>query len=150
MNSKRTPKIVKQFKNQLFEVALKETNVLSVDLTKTEYDKEEVEHITENIRYIARDHKYLLLINSDPESSITYEGLKVLARPGSLSYAIAKAYVITSLPQKLMANFYLHFFKPSIPVKFFKNKREAELWLLKTFRHVFAPVMPDSGQVAFA
>lgn len=48
-----------------------------------------------------------------------------------LKYSIAEAFVINSLPQKMLANFYMRINKPAIPTKFFDNKKEAEEWLLQ-------------------
>ncbi len=42
----------------------------------------------------------------------------------------ADAVVISSMAQKILANFYLKFQKPSVPTKFFKSEDEAVEWLL--------------------
>jgi hypothetical protein len=47
-------------------------------------------------------------------------------------YGKADAFVIHSLPQKIIGDFYLRFHKPSIPTKLFKSKAKAIAWL-KTF-----------------
>jgi len=44
-------------------------------------------------------------------------------------FSIAEAYVIQSLAQKMIANFYLRFDKPAVPTRFFNSKEEAERWL---------------------
>ena len=135
---KRTAKPLKHLKNALFEISLKETNVLSVDITgEMEYDTEDVAQLISNIKFIAQSKKYLVLVDAGPLSTFTYNGIKLLAQPDSSSYAYAKAYIIHTIAQRLMLNVYQRFFKPSIPIKFFKDKREAELWLLKKFRHLY-------------
>lgn len=48
-----------------------------------------------------------------------------------LKYSKAEAFVINSLPHKILANFYMKMQKPSVPTKFFKSKVEAEIWLLQ-------------------
>jgi hypothetical protein len=129
--------ITKQFKNSLFEIYLKKTNILSVAADQEmEYDTEEVSQIISNIKFISGGKKYLLLVKAGPLSTITFNALKLLAKPDAMSYAYAKAYVLKTLPQRLMANFFLRYFKPEIPVRFFKDQRDAELWLLKNFRHL--------------
>lgn len=135
---KHTGKIIKQFKNALFEVYLTETNILGVEATQEmKYDKDDVKTILDNIIYLAKDKKYLVLVNAGPRLSITYDALKLLVRSDETHYAYAKAYVIHTLPQKLIAGFYLRFFRPKVPVRFFKDHREAEAWLLRNFRHLY-------------
>ena len=136
---KKGAKVIRQFKNPLFEVSLKDTNILTVELSPSQFDKEEVQQVLENVKYLAQNRKYLVLVNSGPVASITYEGLKVLAKHESFSYAFAKAYVIQTISQRIMANLYLRYFKPKIPIRFFKSKKDAELWLLKSFRHLYYP-----------
>lgn len=41
----------------------------------------------------------------------------------------ADAFVITSLAQKIVANFYLKIEKPSVPTRFFTKEEEAVEWL---------------------
>lgn len=48
-----------------------------------------------------------------------------------LKFSKAEAFVIKSLPHKILANFYMKIQKPSVPTKFFKSKPEAEEWLSK-------------------
>jgi hypothetical protein len=43
----------------------------------------------------------------------------------------ADAFVIYSLPQKLVGNFYLKVNKPPVPTRFFKTPEEAIRWLRK-------------------
>lgn len=43
---------------------------------------------------------------------------------------LADAFVIHSLPQKIIGNFYLQFHKPAIPTKLFSTKEKAIEWLL--------------------
>lgn len=59
------------------------------------------------------------------------ELLHQLSLPGSNPYAIAEAYVLVSLNQRLLANFYLRINKPSRPTKFFENEEDALTWLLQ-------------------
>lgn len=134
---KNKSRVIKEFKNPIFQIYLKETNILGVEATHDmEYDTEEVEQIVSNIKYLSGNKKYLLLVKTGSLATITFNALKVLARPDALSYAHAKAYVISTLPQRFMANFFLRYFKPTIPVKFFKDAVDAEVWLLKNFRHL--------------
>lgn len=65
---------------------------------------------------------YVTFDKSAREYSSSEDGLK---------FSLAEAYVINSLPHKILANFYIRVNKPSVPTKFFGTKQEAVAWLLK-------------------
>lgn len=44
-------------------------------------------------------------------------------------YKVADAFVINSLAQRIVANFYLKINKPFVPTKFFNNEEDAVVWL---------------------
>jgi len=58
--------------------------------------------------------------------------LKHLAKNSNNPYSKADAFVISSMAQKIIANFYLKINSLERPTKFFKEKEEAIKWL-KTF-----------------
>jgi hypothetical protein len=55
--------------------------------------------------------------------------VRYLAQNKNNPYAKADAFVIKSVAQKIIANFYLKISTPERPTKFFKNKTEAINWL---------------------
>ena len=57
--------------------------------------------------------------------------LKTISKNSNNPYSIADAFVITSMAQKILANFYIKIFIPERPTKFFNNKEEAITWLSK-------------------
>lgn len=67
-----------------------------------------------------------------PYTSIAPDARSWGASKEATRFAVAEAYVLKSLAQKLLANFYIKFDKPEVPTKFFKTIPEAEEWL-KTF-----------------
>lgn len=101
-----------------------------------EYGQEEAIEIIKNILEITENKTYCVLIVAGEHSNVTVESMKILTSPIAMNYAIAKAYVIKSLPQKLMANFYIRFLRPEKPVKFFKNQNDAENWLKTIKNHI--------------
>lgn len=66
--------------------------------------------------------KYMNVTKEAREFSASEEGLK---------YSSAEAFVFDSLLHQIIANYYLKVNKPSVPTKFFKTKKEAEIWLKK-------------------
>jgi hypothetical protein len=130
----KNSRIINHFKASFFEVFINEDRLLTVEaLNEMEYGAKEVEEIVNNINILSGNLKYLVLIVAGEHSSITYDALKTLAKPEAMKYAFAKAYVIHSVPQRLMSHFYMHFFKPKIPIKFFKKRAEAEAWLMTNY-----------------
>lgn len=55
--------------------------------------------------------------------------MRHLSKNGNDPYSKADAFVIQSIAQKLMANFYIKIFVPERPTKFFTTKEEALTWL---------------------
>lgn len=107
-----------------------ENTILQINIfDNIEYDKEEIDLIVNYLIGLTKGEKYKLLVTTGQFSIITICGLKALSRKKSNCYATATAYVITSVPQKLMANFYLNTFKPQIPIKFFDTIEDAKTWL---------------------
>jgi hypothetical protein len=110
---------------------LRHDGVLQINtFANIEYTPKEVQVIIDAILVLVGDKKYHILIIPEEHSSITFDSLKLLAGSQAMSYSIAKAYVIKSLAQKIMANFYTTVFKPKQPVKFFNSQQDAEKWLL--------------------
>jgi hypothetical protein len=55
--------------------------------------------------------------------------LKTISKNINNPYSKADAFVIKSMSQKILANFYIKINKPERPTKFFNNKEEALDWL---------------------
>lgn len=66
--------------------------------------------------------KYTNATKEARDFSVSAEGLK---------HSLVEAYVLNSLAQRLLMNFYIKFNKPSVPTKYFTSKIEAIAWLLK-------------------
>tara|TARA_B100002051_G_C16436312_1_gene486713 strand:- start:163 stop:552 length:390 start_codon:yes stop_codon:yes gene_type:complete len=65
---------------------------------------------------------YVTMDKEAREFSSSEEGLR---------FSKAEAFVINSLPHKILANFYMKMNKPTVPTKFFGTKQEAVAWLKK-------------------
>lgn len=93
----------------------------------------EIEHIKQNhaaIKEIAKNKKVLVL-SIVGENGIASKAVReYVAKAPHKNFIKAEAFVIHSLSQKLMANFFLQVNKPIVPVKFFKSASEAEKWLM--------------------
>jgi phenylalanyl-tRNA synthetase beta subunit len=73
--------------------------------------------------------KLPVLVLCSEHASTDAELLKALSKNSNNPYSKADAFVIKSMAQKIMANFYLKINKPERPTKFFNNKQDALIWL---------------------
>lgn len=69
----------------------------------------------------------LVLCGEYTTSDVSF--LKQLSRNGNDPYSSADAFVIQSIAQKLVANFYIKMVRPERPTKFFTSKQDAVKWL---------------------
>lgn len=73
--------------------------------------------------------KLPVLVACGDLATTNVELLYHLAQEGSNPYSLADGFVLSSLNQKLLANFYIKINRPSRPTKFFKNEEDALTWL---------------------
>jgi hypothetical protein len=62
-------------------------------------------------------------------SNVDMEVMRYLSRGRGTLFTLADSFVIHSLAQKILANFYLRINKPVLPTRFFNKVEEAEAWL---------------------
>lgn len=70
-----------------------------------------------------------MLIYGGKYSSTNTDALKFISKNENMPYSKASAYLMFTLSQILLGNFYLKMNKPERPTRFFKNKEEAIIWL---------------------
>jgi len=73
--------------------------------------------------------KLPVLVLCKEHSATNVDLLKELSKNKNNPYSIADAFVISSMSQKIFANFYLKIFTPERPTKFFNDKEDAINWL---------------------
>lgn len=91
-----------------------------------------IDDIMEHYRYFENKYSgqeflniYEFAENSDMDDDVR----KWASDPSGNSFTIADAFVINSMAQKLIGNFYLTFHRPVKPTKLFNELQEAEKWL---------------------
>jgi hypothetical protein len=70
-----------------------------------------------------------VLIIGGAFTSVTKEAREFMASDESLIYSKAEAFLVKSLPQKMLVNFYIKFNKPLVPTQSFTVKEKAIEWL---------------------
>ncbi len=85
--------------------------------------------IVEAMGKLGGGKKYPVMIDAGEFTSVDKEVRIFSASPESNIYTLADAIAYVSLAQKLIANFYIQYNKPSVPTKAFPTKEEALEWL---------------------
>ena len=92
-------------------------------------DVEHVVKINEVCGELTRGKKVPMLIDGDQLTIPSEEARTYVADKDSNPYSLAEAFIVRSLPQKLIANFFLRFNKPGRPTRMFTDTEEALKWL---------------------
>lgn len=95
----------------------------------------EVHHIREVLKAtneIGNGKRFPTITMAGKYTTVTKEAREFMATKEAVQFSIVEAYVIQSLAQKILANFYLKFNKPPVKTKIFTDKTKAILWL-RTF-----------------
>lgn len=83
------------------------------------------------IELIGKTKKYPLLIDADEFINVTPEARKLIRKLESIVPISARALIITSLGQRILASFYIKIQKPIVPTKIFNNYEDGIQWLIE-------------------
>ena len=72
-----------------------------------------------------------VLVICPPSATTNVDLLKELSKNKNNPYSIADGFVLSSIAQKILANFYLKINKPERPTRFFNNEEQAKEWILQ-------------------
>jgi len=92
----------------------------------------DVQHVKENYeaaQRITEGKKYLSLVITTPDVSITFAAQKASMGKEQYKNNIAQAVVVHSLAQRILVNFMINFVKYPCPWQLFSNKKDAVSWL---------------------
>lgn len=73
--------------------------------------------------------KLPVLVLCEPTTNTNVDLMNYLSKNKNNPYSVADAFVITSISQSILANFYSKINKPERPTKFFTKKEDAMKWL---------------------
>ncbi|MCB9224507.1 MAG: hypothetical protein R2780_09825 [Crocinitomicaceae bacterium] len=93
------------------------------------YDLEATKEIHQAIKTLTANKPSPILINTEKFTLVDAETREYLSTDEANAHATSKAFVISSLPQKLLLNFLIKFQKPNCPTRFFADKDSAIQWL---------------------
>lgn len=122
--------ISEKITNRISTVQLREDDILVIEIRKDEnFDVKDMWELIAAAKKIGNGRRFLNLIIVGAHTTPDEESRVLSTSEEGSIYKIADAFVITSLPQVLVANFYMKFNKPCVPTKFFKHVKDAENWL---------------------
>ncbi|MES2567571.1 MAG: hypothetical protein V4565_11930 [Bacteroidota bacterium] len=75
------------------------------------------------------------LVICTEQASTNIELLNTLAKKAFNPYSLADAFVLSSMSQRILANFYIKINKPERPTKFFTDTYTALIWLKNFTTH---------------
>ncbi|MFY8184941.1 MAG: hypothetical protein ACOVLD_02635 [Bacteroidia bacterium] len=78
--------------------------------------------------------KLPVLVLCEPTTNTNVELMNYISRNKNNPYSAADAFVISSISQSILANFYSKINRPERPTKFFTKREEALEWLKQFFK----------------
>jgi hypothetical protein len=119
----------------MIETKVSWISMLDEDTLRVEFKPDafvDVEEFQENLRaykkLITTERVFMLTV-ANPGAETSVEVRNLFSSPERSSFKYAEALVISSLAQKLMANFVIKVQKPHHPLRFFNDEKDALKWL---------------------
>ena len=119
----------KQISLSCGQLTLIEDGIVQFQCIDHTYTENDVKEINLALGRIANGEKVLQLVIASDYSTVNPAARKAMGRPEYSIFSIAEAYLIKSLAQKILGNFYLKIDKPSVPTRLFNDYDEALNWL---------------------
>ena len=111
---------------------IREDGILHIDICPDDiFTREDLIDVLIGAKQLGNGKKLANLITVGAYTTADKETREMSVQPGYCKYRIADAFVVTTLSQSIVANFYLKVNKPPIPTHFFKTEEEAVKWLHK-------------------
>lgn len=112
-----------------FEVEINDFGFYKVSVNESEeFTVEDLKKLV-NSQFELGGEKLPVLVLCAEHATTNSELLNAISKNINNPYSKADAFVIKSMAQKILANFYIKINKPERPTKFFNNKEEAINWL---------------------
>jgi hypothetical protein len=122
-------KILSEHKDEWTTIYFRDDDIVEVHLFPGLYDSKKVLGAIEKIKALSHTSNLLVLTVTDRHSMVTFSGIQAVFSKPADNYSIAKAYLFHSRTQFFLANAGKLFFRPKTPIRFFKDRKEAEKWL---------------------
>lgn len=130
LNKNERVSILDQIENELSIIYIREDGIRHTHL-KVEYEVciEHAEAVLALTKKVSKDKAYPSLFTVDKFLVPNSEVREYMASERRTKHSLADGFVLHSLPQKIMGNFYLKFNSPPIPTQMFSREADAIQWL---------------------
>ena|ERR1041384_7271914 len=125
--------IIAAYEEEWANIYFRSDDIVEVHLLPGVYNGKKVMHVIDRIKILSGKSKLLVLTITDRRSMSTYSGVRAVFSKPAVDYSMAKAYLFHNKMQFLLANLGRWIFRPTIPIRFFRDREAAETWL-STFR----------------
>lgn len=115
-----TPVAFLSFEDEILFVKMKE----GVNLGQPE-----MEELLKQAVELTMPNKYFAIVDMTASYDSTLEARNFYAESDYSKYRYADAFIVNSLPMRLLVNFFIAFNKPKIPSKMFNNEESALDWI---------------------
>jgi hypothetical protein len=115
-----TPIAFLSFEDEILFVKMKE----EVNLGQVE-----MEELLKQAVKLTAPNKYFAIIDTTAPYDSAPEARSFYAESDYSKYRYADAFIVNSLPMRLLVNFFIAFNKPKIPSKMFNNEESAVNWI---------------------
>ncbi len=132
MEENRAYSIISRIELQHTTIELRSDDILQFFYgDHVHFTLEEAQELENAVKEMTKGITYKSLRIAGKYSSTDIGVMKYLSRGQGALYTLADAFVIHSLPQKILANFYTKIQKPYVPTAIYGTVAEAEAWLHK-------------------
>lgn len=129
---KSTPRIIEKRVLRACIVMLRSDNLMHFQFkSKTIIEVDDVKELVETVKEIGNGKQYANLITADEFVTLGHGVREFSATEFANAQTIADAFVVKTLPEKLLANFYIRINKPPKPTRMFNDENKAIEWLKK-------------------
>jgi len=80
---------------------------------------------------LTKGKEYALVFETGNYTSVSKEAREIMTAKSVEKGRLATAFIINSLSQRMLGNFYIQMNKPKVPAKLFTKKEEALKWVKK-------------------
>lgn len=122
--------ITSEIKLKHSRIALRNDGIVELHTSNNhEYEIQDVKENVAAIGQLSGGKKVQVLIVGGAFTSVSKEARVFMASEESLQYSLCEAFLLNSLPQRMLINFYIRVNKPLVPTRAFSSKSEALDWL---------------------
>jgi hypothetical protein len=117
------------YEDEYVRIFMRPDGIVEIRLFPRSYGPGVIYNVIDQVQKRKPHDHLLILIISDRRSSVTLKGITTLFSKRSLTYSVAKAYVISKPIHFFLSRICMRVYRPRLPLRFFNNRADAETWL---------------------